>query len=247
MYVAALAAFFVKFVRYALLFWLPYYNWAVLGFDASKAAYHASIFELGGFFGSMSIGPMSDRLDGPGAHRRAAPSAVLLLAGAALLGIICPQLQAANGLSPSARDFAMGMGIFFVGICVDGPESVVTGALCNDLCEDLNLSSAVGPVVGLVNGTGILGALIAGPAVTGWARSCGGWQAVFPFLATVSMLGALALVPLCKFAPQQLIGGRGLQLITVAGCLATFAVPTVVWTLTCNTSASIEPTLPGTG
>lgn len=235
-YIAALAAFFIKFVRYALLFWLPYYYWAALGYEASKAAYYASIFEFGGFFGSMGIGPLSDRLNGPGAHRRAAPSAALLLVGSVLLGVVCPALQATDVLASSSRDLALGLAIFFVGVCVDGPESVVTGALCNDLCEDSGLSAMVGRVVGVVNGTGILGALLAGPAVTLWARSCGGWRAVFPLLAFISLLGVAALLPLCKFAPQALRPGSSPRLrllVSAAGCVcATMAV--LFWTYACD-------------
>lgn len=219
-YIAALAAFFVKFVRYALLFWLPYYNWAALGYEASKAAYHASVFELGGFFGSMGLGPLSDRLSGPSAHRRAAPSAALLVAGAVLLGVGCPLAQDSAALAQAGlRDAVLGLGVFLVGISIDGPESVITGALCNDLCEDCGLAAAVGRVVGLVNGTGILGALLAGPAATAWARSCGGWRAVFPLLAAASLLGAAALLPLCNFASRRLAGLRALLAPLAAAAL----------------------------
>lgn len=196
-YIAAGAAFFVKFVRYALLFWLPYYNWAVLGYDASKAALHASVFEAGGFVGSMLIGPLSDRLSGSGTRKRALPSMLMMLGGAVVLGFVCPMVQDSETLTSASRDTLIGLAIFVVGISIDGPESVVTGAMCNDLCEDRQLSAVVGRVVGLVNGTGILGALIAGPAVTSWARWHRGWRSVFPFLAGVSVLGAVALLPLC--------------------------------------------------
>lgn len=242
-YVAALAAFFVKFVRYALLFWLPYYNWAVLGFDASKAAYHASMFEFGGFFGSMALGPLSDRLEGPGAHRRAAPSAVLMFAGAALLGIVCPQLQAASDWPAASREFAMGLGIFLVGIAVDGPESIITGALCNDLCEDSGLTGSVGRVVGLVNGTGILGALLAGPAVTYWAHSCGGWPAVFPFLAIISLLGVAALLPLCKFVSWHSVMAARTSILA-ASCAGAALVVVLLFSAACNRAAAVVEQTP---
>lgn len=211
----ASAALFVKFVRYALLFWLPYYNFTVLGYQASKAAYHASVFELGGFFGSMLIGPMSDRLEGPSVHRRALPSLVMLVIGSLLLGFVCPQLEDIVGSNPgSVRETILACCIFLVGVCVDGPESVITGAMCNDLCESTGKSGVVGRVVGAVNGTGILGALLAGPAVTFWAHWFETWHAVFPLLALVSLLGAVALVPLCTI--QTLCGRRSLIMMLIS-------------------------------
>lgn len=193
LHVVAFAAFFVKFVRYALLFWLPYYNYTVLGYHAAKAAYHASVFELGGFFGSMLIGPMSDRLEGPSVYRRALPSLLMLVTGAVLLGVVCPQLEDIGG---NLGQSILACCIFLIGVCIDGPESVITGAMCNDLCESAGTNTVVGRVVGTVNGTGILGALLAGPAVTFWAHWFETWHAVFPLLALVSLLSALALVPL---------------------------------------------------
>lgn len=233
-YVTALAAFFIKFVRYALLFWLPYYNWAALGYDASKAAYHASVFELGGFFGSMGLGPFSDRLTGPSVRKRALPSSLLLVAGAVLLGTCCPQLQASTSLTPAAKELCLAICMFLVGICIDGPESVITGVLCNDLCEECSIA-AVGRVVGLVNGTGILGALLAGPAVTLWARSCGGWQSVFPFLAAVALLGAGALVPLCTTSSQTLL--RLSRIWPAVAAASTTGLLLLLWSGTCGSTA----------
>lgn len=241
-YVTALAAFFVKFVRYALLFWLPYYNWAALGYTGSKAAYHASVFELGGFFGSMGLGPVSDRLTGPSVRRRALPSAILMLVGALLLGGVCPQVQASEGLSPIAKEFGLCICMFLVGICIDGPESVITGVLCNDLCEEHGLSAAVGRVVGLVNGTGILGALLAGPAVTFWARSCGGWQSVFPFLGAVSLVGAGSLLPLCSSAPQTLM--RLSRIWPAVAVASSLGILILLWAGSCG-SVEDGSSLPG--
>jgi len=54
--------FFIKFIRYALLFWLPYYLSTTLHYRADVAANVSSAFEAGGVIGVIVIGIVSDRL-----------------------------------------------------------------------------------------------------------------------------------------------------------------------------------------
>jgi OPA family glycerol-3-phosphate transporter-like MFS transporter len=54
--------FFVKFIRYALLFWLPYYLSTRLGYATDKAAWVATSFEAGGVLGVIVIGRLSDKV-----------------------------------------------------------------------------------------------------------------------------------------------------------------------------------------
>lgn len=187
---AGFSAFFVKFVRYALLFWLPYYNWKVQGLSSAEAVYQASVFELGGFIGAFCLGPISDLVPLSSAvRRRAVPCAVLMGIGAFLLAFTPKAVMLAQ-----QSQVTFGICIFLVGISVDGAESVVTGALCNDLSESLGIQTAAGRVVGFVNGTGILGALVAGPVITAWANAMGGWESVFHVLSFASLVSCMLLI-----------------------------------------------------
>src|SRR5262249_17103961 len=55
------AYFFIKLIRYSLLFWLPYYLHTALGLGEVQAGYLSTSFEVGGVFGAVTIGLVSDR------------------------------------------------------------------------------------------------------------------------------------------------------------------------------------------
>jgi sugar phosphate permease len=56
----------MKFIRYALLFWLPYYLATSHGYSTKLSAQVSTAFEAGGFTGVIVIGILSDRLRGLG-------------------------------------------------------------------------------------------------------------------------------------------------------------------------------------
>src|ERR1019366_5747361 len=74
--------FFIKLIRYSLLFWLPYYLETVLQYGAGEAGYFSTSFEIGGVCGTMALGALSDRL-------RGVPRSVLC--AASLLGLAAAQ------------------------------------------------------------------------------------------------------------------------------------------------------------
>ena len=54
--------FFMKLIRYALLFWLPYYFETVLHYPTTKANDFSNSFEIGGVVGTVVLGLWSDRV-----------------------------------------------------------------------------------------------------------------------------------------------------------------------------------------
>jgi predicted MFS family arabinose efflux permease len=58
----AASYFFIKFTRYALALWLPFYLQEQLGYAVDKANNVAAAFEGGGFLGVIALGALSDRL-----------------------------------------------------------------------------------------------------------------------------------------------------------------------------------------
>ncbi|HYQ17668.1 MAG TPA: MFS transporter, partial [Polyangiaceae bacterium] len=85
----AASYFFIKFTRYALSLWLPFYLQEQLGYAVDKANGVAAAFEGGGLLGVIAMGALSDRL-GFGRIALSALSllglAVALLASAKLVG-----------------------------------------------------------------------------------------------------------------------------------------------------------------
>ena len=56
--------FFIKLIRYSLLFWLPFYLETVLQYGSAQAGYFSTSFEIGGVVGTIALGALSDRLPG---------------------------------------------------------------------------------------------------------------------------------------------------------------------------------------
>eukprot|EP00937_MAST-01D_sp_MAST-1D-sp2_P003069 g3069.t1 len=186
----------VKFARYCLMLWLPFYHHVALGFDVTTSGLLATSFEIGGIFGSLLVSWLGAR----GAHKRGGTgwnvgaSALLVLAAAVLLllysvltqhrlvGASVP-VMAAVGLSIGAGDFSL-------------PTLVA-----QDLARRSGRGEVrvVGRVVGAVNGCGSLGTVLQGP-VTAWVVSRFGWGGVFWLLI---LLCATCSVTLTFAGPLQ--------------------------------------------
>jgi sugar phosphate permease len=170
--------FFIKFTRYALALWLPFYLSEQLTYDVGKANLVASAFEGGGFLGVIVMGIISDRAT----LGRVALSAIALLllalalfAGAQLVG---PN-TALNVLLLAA-----------IGAFLFAPDSI----LCGAAAQDAGGRNAAAMATGFVNGVGSIGAFIEGLSVPLLAKRFG-WQALFPCLVGMAVMGAVCLLP----------------------------------------------------
>jgi OPA family sugar phosphate sensor protein UhpC-like MFS transporter len=176
------AYFCIKFIRYTLLFWLPYYLSKQLGYAEDQAAYVSTAFEAGGVLGVIALGIYSDRL------RRYPRSA---LAALALVGL-------AGALMGYASLAAMGIGLNvlclgLVGLFLFGPDSI----LCGAAAQDVGGPHAAATATGFVNGLGSLGAILEGLIVP-FVSQRFGWNALFPVLVGMAVLAAVALLPTLK-------------------------------------------------
>jgi sugar phosphate permease len=174
--------FFIKYVRYALLFWLPYYLHGTLGYAVDRAAYVSNAFEAGGVVGVIVLGILSDRVR---RWSRAALSMLSLL-GLALALLVCAALP--------QHDVWLTVGaLALVGALLFGPDALLSGAAA----QDVGGAAAAATATGLVNGVGSLGGMLEGlslPAIS--ARF--GWQAMFPLLSGLAVCAALALIPAAR-------------------------------------------------
>ena len=179
--------FFIKYVRYALLFWLPYYLHGTLGYAVDRAAYVSNAFEAGGIVGVIAIGMLSDRVR---RWSRAALS-MLSLFGLALALLLCAALP--------QHDVWLTVGaLALVGALLFGPDSLLSGAAA----QDVGGLAAAATATGLVNGVGSLGGMLEGlslPTISGYF----GWQAMFPLLSGLALCAALALVPAARHSDKR--------------------------------------------
>jgi sugar phosphate permease len=184
--------FFIKYVRYALLFWLPYYLSSTLGYAPDRAAYVSNAFEAGGVVGVIALGAFSDRVR---TLSRAAVSISSLLCLALAL-LACQSFGQHTALTVAT--------LALVGAFLFGPDALLSGAAA----QDIGGTAAAATATGLVNGIGSLGGILEGltlPAISAHF----GWKAMFPLLAGLAVCAALALIPAARRVELRAVPGPG--------------------------------------
>lgn len=185
-----LSYFFIKFIRYALLFWLPYFLAQSRGYAEDVAALVATAFEVGGIVGVIALGTLSDRVRGWSRSALAAAS----LVGLALALLLYVTL---GSTSPGVGILALAL----IGATLFGPDALISGAAA----QDAGGARAAASATGFVNGVGSIGAMLEGLCVP-WISQRYGWQAVFPVFVALALAAALALVPTLRRAPVESTG-----------------------------------------
>jgi len=171
--------FFIKLMRYSILFWLPYYLHTALGIGDVKAGYLSISFEVGGVIGAVSIGIISDRL----AHL-----ARSVVAAVSLVGLAAALLLYAR-LAPSSSILQFTL-MALVGALLFGPDALVSAAAA----QDAGGPEAAARATGFVNGVGSVGAVLQGYVIVGIQKALG-WSAVFYVFVGFALLSAAALSP----------------------------------------------------
>jgi OPA family sugar phosphate sensor protein UhpC-like MFS transporter len=136
--------FGIKFVRYALWSWAPYFLSEKFLLSGENAGYVSTVFDVAGFLGVVAAGMASDRLN---QGRRAGVAFVMLLG----VGVSCGMLVVFGAQSATA--FAICMG--FVGFMLYGPDSLMSGAAAIEVGSRRTALLAAG----IVNGMGSVGAV----------------------------------------------------------------------------------------
>ena len=186
---AALMAsyFFVKIVRYCLIFWLPFYLARECGMGVAAAGYMSCLFDLGGVLGGVATGVVGDK-HFPG--KRTVLGAYMCAA----LALAVLFYQSASQMNALVNGLVMTL----IGVLVAGPDALLGSSSIADTCEAAGYGAEVlGTASGLVNGAGSVGAVLQG-ALTAWIASTYGWGALFGTLAVMCVLSVgtlLASVP----------------------------------------------------
>lgn len=184
----AICLFFTKLVAYTFLYWLPYYirQTEIQGEYLSDTASGnlSTLFDVGGVFGGILAGYLSDRL-----KARAFTVASFMYAAIPALLIY---------LNFGSLSLWLNVILLFVaGIFVNGPYALITTAVSADLGTHESLkgnSRALAIVTAIIDGTGSVGAAL-GPLLTGFISEAG-WTSVFAMLTMSCLFAGLLLTKL---------------------------------------------------
>lgn len=175
--------FFVKIVRYCLLFWLPFYLSQEYHMDVAIAGYLSCIYDLGGVLGGLACGVLGDKYF----ERRRTVLGALSCAG---LCFAIASYQTACGMGMLTNAIVMGA----IGFLVAGPDAMLGSTAVSDCCESAGYGQEVlGTAAGIVNGMGSLGAVLQG-ALTAMIAETYGWGALFVTLAILSALSVVTML-----------------------------------------------------
>jgi sugar phosphate permease len=180
--------FFIKLIRYCLLFWLPFYLETVLRYAPADAGYFSTSFEIGGVAGTIALGALSDRL--PRVPRSLVCAGSLV--GLALALFVYTRV-ARHGHAMNFTAMAL------VGALLFGPDSLLSGAAA----QDLGGPRAAALAIGMVNGLGSVGA-VSQEFITRSVSAISGWNAVFYVLLVSAVAAALLLTPTFRRAPRSI-------------------------------------------
>ncbi len=171
--------FFLKFVRYALWSWAPYFLRRDFALSGEDAAYLSTLFDVAGFVGVIVAGVVSDRFF---AGRRALPS-LLLLVGM-VLGALFLYLVGPLGVVWFA------VGLAWTGFMLYGPDSLLTGAGAIEVGSRRVAITAAG----VINGMGSLGSALQEKVVPAvYVGAAHGVSAVLVMLLVASGAATLAI------------------------------------------------------
>ncbi len=177
------AYFFLKMMRYTLLFWLPNYLISDMGYRAHAAGHMSSYFELFGFLGPLAVGYTLQRYF----KRNVMALGAGMLFGLAFLCLLHPMLVG-NG------SFGLVLSIALMGILVHGADILISGmAVLDKVPMGLH-----GRAAGLVNAIGSIGQVLSPLLITLYVSHLG-WIRLFDLF----VFFALASGTICAFGSRK--------------------------------------------
>ena len=137
--------FFVKFIRYSLWSWAPFFLERNFGLKGDDAGYLSTVFDLAGVAGVVVTGLLSDKFY---KSRRAGVSLLMMI----IMLFSCVLLWVGGGVSVTL--FAVCLGL--VGFTLYGPDALMSGAGAMDIGSRRGAVLAAGGI----NGMGSVGSVV---------------------------------------------------------------------------------------
>ena len=163
-------------------------------FEPDTANMISTLYDFGMMPGGIIVGVVSDAMGG----RRGCVIVVFLL-------ILCPLLMIMALFADTLNTFTLMVMLACMGILIGGPNNIVTSAVAADLAEHPSIrgsKSALGTVVGLINGSGSFVAAMGQMAVPVITDALG-WSALWYFMLCSTVISCLLMIPKIK---QELAG-----------------------------------------
>lgn len=179
LWLLAFASFFIYAVRIGVNDWTALFLIENKGYSRLGANGTVSLFEVGGFFGSLCAGWSSDYLF----KARRGPVNVLFSLGVLLSVLLFWKIPPGNPFLDSCMLFMLGFTIF-------GPQMLLGVA-----AAELSHKKAAATSTGFIGWMAYIGAAVAGFPL-GKITEDFGWEGFFIFLVTCSLLPIIALIPL---------------------------------------------------
>jgi len=188
MWVLAIAYFFVYAVRTGINDWTVFYLVEAKNYSGIGATGCASLFEVGGFFGSLVAGWSSDRLF----NARRGPINVLFTF-MALLSITL------FFLVPEGYYWLDSAAMFMIGFAIFGPQMMI-----GLVAAELSHKQAAATSTGFVGFFAYIGAASAGYPL-GMIAQIWGWQGFYITLLCCCVVAVLLLIPLWSVTSNTLV------------------------------------------
>mmetsp|Transcript_43247 Transcript_43247/g.99692 ORF Transcript_43247/g.99692 Transcript_43247/m.99692 type:complete len:551 (+) Transcript_43247:52-1704(+) len=185
--------FFVYFIRQGVLNWAHFYIMDEFGVAAAEATARVSGFELGGLFGCIISGQVSDKLIAKRPKVGAAGLRTQVMVAFSLLGTV--SVAALWLLPPVAalQWFAM----FAFGFAIYGPQTLITMTGVETVPR-----RAAATAGGLLAYPAQMGSIAAGLPFALLVRRYG-WRGFFPALVVLSLISAAVVLP-CLNTPSYI-------------------------------------------
>ncbi|VUZ51252.1 unnamed protein product [Hymenolepis diminuta] len=190
----ALAYACLKLVNYSFFFWLPFYLNNKFNWDAGAASALAAFYDLGGLFGGIAGGGISDL---PCVSRSCVNIAFLLL---------CIPCLLIYRITPGTPWALNGFVMSLTGFIIAGPANLLSAVFGTDLAAMPHLQGkrVLSTMTGFIDGTGSLGAA-AGQILIPVLQAKLGWNAVFHlFMGCCALTLLFVLIPPCLHRFQRL-------------------------------------------
>lgn len=193
----SLCLFFSKLVSYTFLYWLPRFVALSTLNDSEDSAYLSTPFDVGGIFGSIIAGHLSDRYRANGIT-----CTVMLIA--AIPSMFVYQHYGPNS---SLNNILIQL---VLGVLVNGPYCLISTAVSADLGHRVSDGRAMATVSAIIDGMGSIGAVV-GPLVAGFASKSGDWTTIFVMLMLSDVIATLCLVriTIAELRDKLGLGGTG--------------------------------------
>lgn len=180
-----MAYFCIKLVRYTMLTWSISYLKDFHKYDTTEAANMSTLFDIGGAFGAVACAMIAKSFFN--GNRIKAVFVLCAVSG------FCTGVY---GYLASYGTIVNMIMLFVAGFMIAGPDSVLGGAACSDVCERAGYDTSVlTTATGIANGMGSVGAILAGSGPV-WVKNQYGWNGLFVCAGGLAFVGALCLLPL---------------------------------------------------